>query len=242
MKFKPIDNIYTFTSSLTIGDTVYTYDKATWQDKSAWVNSSWLYHQEKKLTPAILEKEWNIWWHQALNAVMPLEVGTNGIDLGAFRINNVVAGFFVARYGFTEAGERIATDFRANIVDSFRGQGHYKYMHALGTNKTAKIGHSMKDITIMHNAHGVRKQLIQTDGVSHSHAYKYKWLDVDGNEVWRHHFNGDAVSLQADLIAKWGDIPLIESYTTPDDPRWASPMVLEYLGTNTIGPSPNEGL
>jgi hypothetical protein len=241
MKFIPIDNIYTYTSSLTVGDTVYTYDKATWQDKSAWVNSSWIYGEEVGITPDILEREWDIWWHQALNNVMPLEVGTNGRDFGAFRINNIIAGFYQGMYCHTDTGEKVVRDFRANVLEEFRGQGHYKYMYALGANKTAKLGYNM-DVTIMHNAHGVRKHLVQTEGMTHRNSSKMRWKDKNGNEVWRQYFDSDVKILEADLNAKWGDIPYIESYTTPEDPRWASPMILEYLGTSTIGPSPNEGL
>ena len=225
---------------MTVGDTLYTYEKATWQDKSAWINSSWIYGEEVGINTEILEKEWDKWWHQALNAVMPLETGTNGRDIGAFRINNVIAGFYHAMFGFSDTGEKIVTDFRANVLEEFRGQGHYKYMYALGANKIAKLGYNM-DVTIMHNAHGVRKHLVQTEGMTHRAATKMRWKDKFGNEVWRQHFKSDVNVVETDLKTKWGNIPYIESYTTPDDPRWASPMVLEYLGVSSDAPNPSEG-
>ena len=239
-QFTPIDNIYTYTSSMTVDGIVYTVDKATWADKDAWVNSSWIYGDEVGISTEVLEREWNVWWHSSLNAVVPLEIGTFARFMTAFRVNNQIAGFYHAMYEHSPSGEKIVTDFRATIVDSFRGKGHYKYMYALAANGTIKRGYNM-DITMMHNAHGVRKPLVQIDGVTHTGSSKLEWKDKSGNEVWRQYFKGDAAKLDTALKAKYGDIPHTESYTSPSDSRWASPLVLEYLGESSGAPSVSEG-
>ena len=105
-------NVFTYEASMTVSGTEYKLDKATWADRSAWVNYvTWPYadNADNPVTTARLEKTWDKFWHQALTAVFPMEEGTNMRAVTAFRINGNIAGFFMNYYNKTDKHEKISS-------------------------------------------------------------------------------------------------------------------------------------
>lgn len=237
-------NVFTYETSMTVSGVEYKLDKATWADRSAWVNNiTWPYadNEDNLVTTARLEQTWDKFWHQALAAVFPLEENTNMRAVTAFRINGNIAGFFM-NYYCKKDGVVIsqADQLRAAIIDSYKGQGHYKYMWALGTANLKSWGHDLH-VKQYHDAIGVRKTLSQTAGATHVATNPAPWDST--KTIFEHEWNvnGTEVGTAIESDSRFTTISATTGTSPLTDSRWASPEIQSYLSVLST-PSPTAGL
>jgi len=236
-------NVFVYEASMTVGDTEYTIDKATWADKSAWTGITWLYTDDdnSSITTEGVSKEFDVKWHESLCAIWPLPAGENLRTFSAFRVNGNIAGFYTNFYhrditDNTVTGE--AEPIRAAIIDSYRGAGHYKYMWALGTAILKNWNHNL-EVRQYHAATGLRKTLAQTTGATHKGTKVAHWDPT--NTIFEQEWNvqGTEVGTAIENDSRFPAITVTNGTSPLTDSKWASPSIQEYLGTVST-PSPTE--
>lgn len=236
-------NVFVYEASMTVGDTEYTIDKATWADKSAWTGITWLYTDDdnSSITTEGVSKEFDVKWHESLCAIWPLPPGENLRTFSAFRVNGNIAGFYTNFYhrditDNTVTGEPDPS--RTAIIDSYRGAGHYKYMWALGTAILKNWNHNI-DARQYHAATGLRKTLAQTTGATHKGTKVAHWDPT--NTIFEQEWNvqGTEVGTAIENDSRFPAITVTNGTSPLTDSKWASPSIQEYLGTVST-PSPTE--